>query len=67
MGKGSIRLLIGFLMLFGAVGGMENPDQADFFLEQLMIAVVGMALMMWAVGDINRQADKTIDSFRDWR
>lgn len=65
--KGSIRLLMGFLMLFGAVGGMDNPDQAEFFLAQLAIAVVGLALMAWAVRDINRQADRTIDSFRDWR
>jgi cell division protein FtsW (lipid II flippase) len=65
--KGSIRLLIGFLMMFGAVGGMENPDQAEYFLEQLAFAVLGLALMMWAVRDINRQADQTIDNIRDWR
>lgn len=65
--KGSIRLLMGFLMLFGAVGGMDNPDQAEFFLAQLAIAVVGLALMAWAVRDINCQADRTIDSFRDRR
>jgi heme O synthase-like polyprenyltransferase len=60
--KGTIRLLVGFLMMFGAVGGMEDVSKADYFLEQTMIAVLGLALMAWAVRDINRQADKTIDT-----
>ena len=60
--KGTIRLLVGFLMMFGAVGGMEDVSKADYFLEQTIIAVLGLALMAWAVRDINRQADKTIDS-----
>jgi heme O synthase-like polyprenyltransferase len=60
--KGTIRLLVGFLMMFGAVGGMEDATKADYFLEQTIIAVLGLALMAWAVRDINRQADKTIDT-----
>jgi 4-hydroxybenzoate polyprenyltransferase len=60
--KGTIRLLVGFLMMFGAVGGMEDVTKADYFLEQTIIAVLGLALMAWAVRDINRQADKTIDT-----
>ena len=37
--------LFGFLLVFGAVGGMDNPDQAEYFLEQLATAVVGLGLM----------------------
>ena len=59
---GTIRLVVGFLMVFGAVGGMENPDQADYLVEQMLIAVAGLALMLWATRDINRRADQTIDS-----
>ena len=43
--KGSIRLLIGFLLVFGAVGGMDNPDQAAYFVEQIVAAVIGLGLM----------------------
>jgi 4-hydroxybenzoate polyprenyltransferase len=60
--KGTIRLLVGFLMMLGAVGGMEDITKADYFLEQTIIAVLGLMLMAWAVRDINRQADKTIDT-----
>ena len=59
---GTIRLVVGFILVFGAVGGMENPDQADYLVEQVLIAVVGLALMLWATRDINRRADQTIDS-----
>jgi cell division protein FtsW (lipid II flippase) len=59
---GTIRLVVGFLMVFGAVGGMDNPDQADYLVEQMLIAVAGLALMLWATRDINRRADQTIDS-----
>ena len=43
--KGSIRLLIGFLLVFGAVGGMDNPEQASYFVEQIVAAVIGLGLM----------------------
>lgn len=65
--KGTIRLLVGFLMLFGAVGGMDNPQQADYIVEQTALAFLGLALMAWAVRDINREADSAISSMRDWR
>jgi hypothetical protein len=32
----------GVLLMFGAVGGMEDPAKADYFLEQLVIALVGV-------------------------
>lgn len=41
--RGSIRALVGFLMVFGAVGGMDTPDAS---LATLMaIAVLGLAFM----------------------
>jgi heme O synthase-like polyprenyltransferase len=59
---GTIRLVVGFILVFGAVGGMDNPDQADYLVEQMLIAVAGLALMLWATRDINRRADQTIDT-----
>jgi hypothetical protein len=32
----------GILMMFGAVGGMEDPTKADYFVEQMIIAFVGV-------------------------
>ena len=55
---GAIRLVLGFLLMFGAVGGMEH--QPDYLLAQILVALAGLALMLWAVRDINRQTTKTI-------
>ena len=42
--RGSIRMLVGFLIVFGAVGGIEvNPDSD--LLIQMVIAGTGLALM----------------------
>ena len=38
-------ILGGFLLVFGAVGGMDDPDQADYFIEQLAAAVTGLFFM----------------------
>jgi 4-hydroxybenzoate polyprenyltransferase len=62
MTKGLIRIVAGLLLTLGAVGGMENPDQAEFFLEQIGLAVLGLILMAWAARDINREADRTLDT-----
>ena len=35
----------GLLLTFGAVGGMEDPTKEAYFLEQLAVALVGLALM----------------------
>ena len=35
----------GFLLVFGAVGGMDNPDQAEYFVEQLLLAFAGLGFM----------------------
>jgi hypothetical protein len=36
----------GFLMVFGAVGGMDNPEQAQYFVEQLAMAAAGLLFML---------------------
>ena len=41
----TLMAFFGLLLVFGAVGGMDNPDQAEYFLEQLATAVVGLGLM----------------------
>lgn len=56
---GLIRIVVGLILVLGAVGGMDNPDQAHYWLEQTAIAVVGLALMWWAVISICCQADST--------
>lgn len=46
--RGSIRFLVGFLIVFGAVGTLDvNPD-ADL-LVQTLIAVCGLAIMFTGV------------------
>lgn len=41
--KGTIRLVIGFLLVFGAVGGLDNPENP--VSAGLALAVVGLGLM----------------------
>lgn len=45
---GGIFLVGGMLLAFGAVGGMDNPDQADHFWAQTATALMGLLWM--AVG-----------------
>lgn len=42
--KGTIRLAVGFLIVFGAIGGMENGTDAQL-PAQLLAAVAGLFLM----------------------
>jgi hypothetical protein len=51
--------------MFGAVGGMDNPDQADYLLAQIILALLGAGLALWAIIDINRRADSTIQNLKD--
>jgi hypothetical protein len=60
---GMIRIVLGLLMALGAVGGMEQQPDADLLVQSL-VALAGIALMLWAVRDINRQADSTIDNLK---
>lgn len=43
---GGVFLFGGFLLVFGAVGGMDNPEQAEYFWYQLSAAVMGL-FWMW--------------------
>ena len=40
----ALMTLFGFLLAFGAVGGMEDPTKAHLFWEQLATALVGLGL-----------------------
>ena len=51
--RGLIRISLGFLMVFGAVGGMEHSPEASLCL-QLLIGFAGLALMYWAARDIQK-------------
>ena len=59
---GAIRLVLGFLLMFGAVGGMEH--QPDYLLAQILVALAGAALMLWAVRDINQRTNETVNSLK---
>lgn len=50
MGKLAFAFIFGgFLLVYGAVGGMDNPDQAQYFVEQLVMAAVGLCWMFVGV------------------
>lgn len=51
--KGSIRLVVGFLLVFGAVGGMETGTDAQLPL-QLVVAAVGLFCMYSGVKAMER-------------
>lgn len=41
-----IFLVGGLLLVFGAVGGMDNPDQAEYLWQQMLTAALGL-FWMW--------------------
>ena len=51
---GSLLLGLGFLLCFGAVGGMDNPEQAGYLVYQITAAVVGAVLAWWGTELINQ-------------
>ena len=44
-----IRFFIGFLLVFGAVGGLDNNAP---IMQCLALAVAGLGLMLWALPKI---------------
>jgi len=44
-----IRLLVGFMMMFGAVGGMEHGDTT--LLQGTIAAAIGLGLAYWPIAD----------------
>jgi hypothetical protein len=61
---GLIRIVVGFLCVLGALGGMEQQPDAPL-LAQTLIAVVGLVLMLWAARDINRITTQTLNRYKD--
>jgi hypothetical protein len=51
--KGSIRACVGFLIVFGAVGGLD-ADPSSSVLLGTSLAVVGLLLMYSGVRAMNR-------------
>lgn len=51
--KGSIRALVGFLIVFGSVGALDSDPSASL-LVQTAIAVLGLAIMYSGVRAMNR-------------
>ena len=51
--KGSIRAGVGFLVAFGAVGGMDNCTDSELVFL-VAIAAAGLALMYSGVRAMNR-------------
>lgn len=52
-----IRLAIGFLLVFGAVGGMDAQPLAStaVFASQIALAVIGLVLMYFGTQKIAKQ------------
>jgi hypothetical protein len=42
-----IRFLIGFLLVLGSVGGIDNAGPEQSLVPMLATAVLGLALMAW--------------------
>ena len=61
---GLIRIAVGFLCVLGALGGMEQQPGAGL-LAQTAVAVLGLALMLWAAVDINRLTTQTLNRYKD--
>ena len=47
-----IRVIVGLLIVFGAVGGMDNATDSEL-LPLLTLAVVGLTSMYYGVRKIN--------------
>lgn len=54
--KGSIRLIVGLILVLGGVGGIESNTVEVLPLDSMAVALVGLLSMGWAVVDINKEA-----------
>jgi hypothetical protein len=52
--KGSIRIIVGFLIAYGAVGTMDYDPNADV-LVQTAIAFAGLGVMWFGVRAMGKQ------------
>jgi hypothetical protein len=53
--RGSIRMLVGFLIAFGAVGSIEIDPNANLMIE-MILAGAGLALMFSGVNAMREDA-----------
>lgn len=53
--KGSIRFVVGLILIIGAVGGMDSATDAEL-LPLIGIAIVGLIVMAWG----NSALEKTV-------
>lgn len=44
--KGTIRILIGFLIVFGVAGTLDNDPSADLTVQYL-ISSIGVGFLLW--------------------
>ena len=51
-----IRFFVGFMIVFGAVGGLDT-DSATL-LEGIGAAIVGLSLMVWGLPAVKAQVDQ---------
>lgn len=51
--KGSIRFLLGLLIVFGAVGGMEHETAT--MSEGILLSIIGLISMFSGVNAMNEQ------------
>ena len=51
--RGSIRMAVGFLVVFGAVGGMETTGNDLMLIPLLALAAAGLGLMYSGVNAMN--------------
>lgn len=58
--KGSIRTIAGFLITFGAVGGIETSITNVEMIGASVAAIIGLALMLSGAKAINPNAFKGI-------
>jgi hypothetical protein len=50
-----IRAILGLLIVFGAVGGMDDPDNSLFLFEQVALAIFGLILMYFGMKKVTKQ------------
>lgn len=48
---GTIRILVGFVLLLGGVGGIEANTEVTLPLDSLAIALAGLAIFAWGALD----------------
>lgn len=51
--KGSIRTVIGFMLVFGAVGGMDAGTAT--FTEGILLSIIGLGIMYSGVTAMNKE------------